>query len=213
MKRLPKFITLLLFFCSLSLFSQFNVNNMSLEAGYGYSGAIEPYYKGYKSNFSSMNHFDVGIRYMFNEKIGAKVSYKIDHFVNDPGGALGITYNTIAVSGVYNLGKQFGLTYWTRDRVGVNAHIDAGMAFSYVINQYQQDKVTIVGFGLTPMYNISNKFAIIADYTHNITMSQHYGFDGQQIGANKKSTSGSFYNFSFGFIYYLGENRYHSDWY
>jgi hypothetical protein len=63
------------------------------------------------------------------------------------------------------------------------------------------------------MYNISNKFAIIADYTHNITMSQHYGFDGQQIGANKKSTSGSFYNFSFGFIYYLGENRYHSDWY
>jgi hypothetical protein len=54
---------------------------MSLEAGYGYTGAIEPYYKGFKSNFSGMNHFNVGIRYMFTEKIGAKVSYKFDHCI------------------------------------------------------------------------------------------------------------------------------------
>lgn len=35
-----------------------------------------------------MNHYNVGIRYMFNEKFGAKVAYKLDHFVNDPGGKL-----------------------------------------------------------------------------------------------------------------------------
>ena len=213
MKQTTKLSLLLLFFCTMPLFSQFNVNNMSVEAGYGYCGAIEPYYKGYKSNFSSMNHFNVGIRYMFTETIGAKVSYKLDHFVNDPGGDLGITYNTLGVSGVYNIGKQLGLTYWTRDRVGVNAHVDAGIAFAYMIGQTDYEQVGVVGIGITPMLNISNKFALTADFTHNITTKQHYGFDGQLLNEDYKPTSGSFYNFSFGLIYYLGENRYHSDWY
>ena len=213
MKSSSKVIVLLLFFCTMPIFSQFNVNNMSLEAGYGYTGAIDPYFRGFKSNFSGMNHFNVGIRYMFTEKIGAKVSYKLDHFVNDPGGEIGITYNTLAVSGVYNIGKQFGLTYLTRDRFGVNAHVDAGVAFAYMIGQNEYEKVGVIGIGITPMYNISNKFALTADFTHNITMKQHYGFDGLLLDPEYKPESGSFYNFSFGIIYYLGENRYHSDWY
>ena len=213
MKSSSKVIVLLLFFCTMPIFSQFNVNNMSLEAGYGYTGAIDPYFRGFKSNFSGMNHFNVGIRYMFTEKIGAKVSYKLDHFVNDPGGDVGITYNALSVSGIYNIGKQFGLTYLTRDRLGVNAHVDAGVAFAYMIGQNEYEKVGVIGIGITPMYNISNKFALTADFTHNITMKQHYGFDGLLLDPEYKPQSGSFYNFSFGIIFYLGENRYHSDWY
>ena len=213
MKSSSKVIVLVLIFCTMPIFSQFNVNNMSLEAGYGYTGAIDPYFRGFKSNFSGMNHFNVGIRYMFTEKIGAKVSYKLDHFVNDPGGDVGITYNTLAVSGVYNIGKEFGLTYLTRDRLGVNAHVDAGVAFAYMIGQNEYEKVGVIGIGITPMYNISNKFALTADFTHNITMKQHYGFDGLLLDPEYKPQSGSFYNFSFGIIFYLGENRYHSDWY
>lgn len=213
MKSSSKVIVLLLFFCTMPIFSQFNVNNMSLEAGYGYTGAIDPYFRGFKSNFSGMNHFNVGIRYMFTEKIGAKVSYKLDHFVNDPGGDVGITYNALSVSGIYNIGKQFGLTYLTRDRLGVNAHVDAGVAFAYMIGQNEYEKVGVIGIGITPIYNISNKFALTADFTHNLTMKQHYGFDGLLLDPEYKPQSGSFYNFSFGIIYYLGENRYHSDWY
>lgn len=213
MKSSSKVIVLLLFFCTMPIFSQFNVNNMSLEAGYGYTGAIDPYFRGFKSNFSGMNHFNLGIRYMFTEKIGAKVSYKLDHFVNDPGGDVGITYNALSVSGIYNIGKQFGLTYLTRDRLGVNAHVDAGVAFAYMIGQNEYEKVGVIGIGITPMYNISNKFALTADFTHNLTMKQHYGFDGLLLDPEYKPQSGSFYNFSFGIIYYLGENRYHSDWY
>ena len=213
MKSSSKVIVLVLFFCTMPIFSQFNVNNMSLEAGYGYTGAIDPYFRGFKSNFSGMNHFNLGIRYMFTEKIGAKVSYKFDHFVNDPVGDVGITYNTLSVSGIYNIGKQFGLTYLTRDRLGVNAHVDAGVAFAYMIGQNEYEKVGVIGIGITPMYNISNKFALTADFTHNITMKQHYGFDGLLLDPEYKPQSGSFYNFSFGIIFYLGENRYHSDWY
>jgi OOP family OmpA-OmpF porin len=71
----------------------------------------------------------------------------------------------------------------------------------------------VVGIGLTPMYNISNKFAVTADFTHNFTMKQHYGFDGILLNKDYTPKSGSYYNFSVGLIYYLGENKYHSDWY
>ena len=196
-----------------SLFAQFNVNNLSLEAGYGYTGAIWPYQKLYKSNFSGFNHYNVGIRYMFNEKFGAKATYKVDHFVNDPGGKVGITYSAIGLSGIYNVGKQLGLTYLTRDKLGINAHVDAGVAFGYVIEQNKPERIGVVGIGLTPMFNISNNFALTADFTHNFTMKQHYGFDGALLSKDYTPESGSYYNFSFGIIYYLGENKYHSDWY
>ena len=198
---------------SSSLFAQFSVNNLSVEAGYGYTGAISPYQKLYKSNFSGFNHFNVGIRYMFNEKFGAKAAYKLDHFVNDPGGKVGITYSAVALSGIYNIGKQFGLTYLTRDKLGINAHVDAGIAFGYMIGQNKHEKIGVVGIGLTPMYNISNNFALTADFTHNFTMKQHYGFDGILLNKDYTPQSGGFYNFSIGLIYYLGENKYHSDWY
>ncbi len=198
---------------SSSLFAQFNVNNLSVEAGYGYTGAIGPYQKKYKSNFSGLNHYNIGLRYMFNEKFGTKVAYKLDHFVNDPGGKVGITYSAIALSGIFNVGKQLGLTYLTRDKLGVNVHLDAGIAYGYIIGQNDSEQVNIVGIGLTPMYKISNKFALTADFTHNFTMNQNYGFDGVILNIDKTPESGSYYNFSVGLIYYLGENKYHSDWY
>jgi len=110
-------------FFSTTLFAKVDLNNVSLEVGYGYNGAIGPYNKVFNSNFSGMNHFDVGIRYMFTEKLGAKVFYKLDHFVNDHGGELGVTYMTVGTSGVYNVGKEIGLGYLTRDKLGLNAQL------------------------------------------------------------------------------------------
>lgn len=213
MKAVTKIYVFFLLVVSSSLFAQFDVNNMSVEVGYGYNGAIAPYYKGFNSNFSGMNHFEVGLRYMFSETIGTKLTYKLDHFVNDPGGKLGITYNTLAASGVYNLGKQFGLTYLTRDRLSLNAHVDAGIAFAYMIGQNQYEKVGVIGIGATPMFKLTDKLAITADFTHNFTVKQHYGFDGILLDPDYKAQSGSFYNFTMGLIFYLGENNYHSDWY
>lgn len=200
-------------FFSTTVFAQFDLNNVSVEVGYGYNGAIGPYNKVFNSNFSGMNHFDVGIRYMFTEKLGAKVFYKLDHFVNDPGGELGVTYMTVGASGVYNVGKELGLGYLTRDKLGLNAHIDGGVAFAHLIGQNKYEKVGVIGFGIAPMYKISNKFAVQADFTYNYSLKQHYGFDGILLNENYDPEPGSFYNFSVGLIYYIGENKYHSDWY
>lgn len=213
MKLLKTSLVATFLFFSATLFAQFDLNNVSLEVGYGYNGAIGPYNKVFNSNFSGMNHFDMGIRYMFTEKLGAKVFYKLDHFVNDPGGELGVTYMTVGASGVYNVGKELGLGYLTRDKLGLNAHIDGGVAFAHLIGQNKYEKVGVIGFGIAPMYKISNKFAVQADFTYNYSLKQHYGFDGILLNENYDPEPGSFYNFSVGLIYYIGENKYHSDWY
>lgn len=194
-------------------FGQPDLNKVSIESSLVYLGAISPYNKGFKSNFSGLNHFDIGLRYMFTETLGAKASYKFDHFVNDPGGDLGIKYNTLSIGAVYNIGKQFGLTYLTRDRLGLLVNFDGGVAFAKGIDQYESEKIGIIGLGITPIYYISKRVALSASYIHNFTMKQHYGFDGFLLDPTFKDAKGSFYNFTFGIVYYLGENRYHSDWY
>lgn len=205
-------ITLLLF--SNIIFSQFNMNNMSVELNYGYNGAIQPYNKQFKSNFSGFNHFEVGIRYMFTEHIGSKLVFKSDKFVNDPGGSIGIQYNSIGASVVYNVGKKIGLTYLTRDNLGLLLHLDGAIGFANSLQQqFESEKTQIIGFGITPQYRINNKIALVSDFTYNINLKQLYGFDGFPIHTTKKSETGSFYSVSIGLIYYIGENRYHSDWY
>ena len=200
-----KLFLVVVFLISSSLaVAQFNRNNMSVELNYGYNGAIQPYNKQFQSNFSGFNHFEVGIRYMFSEHLGTKIIFKSDKFVNDPGGNIGIQYNSLGAGLVYNVGKKLGLTYLTRDNLGLLVHLEGSI---------ESEKTQIIGFGITPQYRINNKFAIVSDFTYNINLKQLYGFDGFPINANKVSESGSFYNISIGLIYYIGENKYHSDWY
>jgi OOP family OmpA-OmpF porin len=102
-----KLFLVVVFLMSSSLaLAQFNRNNISVELNYGYNGAIKPYKKQFKSNFSGFNHFEVGIRYMFSEHLGAKIIFKSDKFVNDPGGVIGIQYNSLGAGLVYNVGKK-----------------------------------------------------------------------------------------------------------
>ncbi len=211
---LNKYSAIFLFFFSVSIFGQSNINKLSFETNYGYSKPIAPFNKIYNSKFAGFRHFNIGLRYMFSETIGVKISYKTDHFVNDPGGLIGISYNTYSISGVYNFGKLMGLTYYSRDKFSVYSHLDFGLVFANPIGSKKIEKVRTIGLGITPMYRVSNKLALTSDFTHNITLQNHYGFDGNLLDpVTKKTQSGSYVNFTFGFIYYIGENKYHSDWY
>ena len=65
---------------------------------------------------------------MFSEWVGMKLAYKTDKFVNDPKGDIGTQYNHL-VWVCYNVGKKLGLSYWTRDRLGILVHGDASLGF------------------------------------------------------------------------------------
>jgi OOP family OmpA-OmpF porin len=209
------FTTLLLVLLNPKLnYSQTNLNSSSFEIGYGYNGAIIPY-SGNNSNLSvsNMNHINVAFRYMFTEKVGLKLFYKSDNFVNFSKGRLGISYKTIGTSIVYNVGKELGLNFITRDKFSVLTHIDGGVAFAFIKQKNNFEKLGVIGVGITPIYSLTNKLAITTDLTYNTTLKQHYGFDGVLLSSNYEPKSRNFYNFSLGLIIYLGENSYHSDWY
>jgi OOP family OmpA-OmpF porin len=160
-----------------------------------------------------LKHYDLGLRYAFSEKVGAKIWYKSDKFVNSENEKEGVNYMTMGLSGFYNLGKELGINFATRETLGLHAHLDAGVGFVDLFNRYDYERIGLLGLGLTPICKISNKIALSGDFTYNITVKQHYGFDGILLNESYEPTSGNFFNFSMGLIFYLGENKHHMDWY
>lgn len=100
---------------------------------------------------------------MFSEKIGVKLFYKVDKFVNDSVGCVGILYNAIGPSFVYNSGKEIGLTYLTRYLFGIATYLGQCVSFVHDIDTRIIEKVGVLEFGITKMYNISKKIATTAD--------------------------------------------------
>lgn len=213
MKRIPQ-ICVLFFLMLASANAQTILNKLSVEGGVGYSGAMQPYLTRYNSNFSGFTHFDLGVRYMFNEYYGIKASFASDRFENDPSGKIGTDFQRYSVEGVVNVGKLFDLTYRTRDNFGLLAHAGFGFATLKPFSATEAEHVAPISIGLTPQYRLSNKVALYSDFTLFSNVKQEYRFDGSLIQAPYKTpTIGHYYNFSLGLIFYLGEGKYHSDWY
>lgn len=213
MKKIPQ-ICALFFLLFSSATAQTTLNKLSVEGGVGYTGAMQPYLTRYKSNFSGFTHFDLGVRYMINEYYGVKVSFASDRFENDPGGKIGTDMQRYSVEGVVNVGKFFDLTYRTRDHFGLLAHAGVGFATLKPFLAPKAERVGPISIGITPQYRLSDKVALYSDFTLFANVKQHYRFDGSLIQEPYKTpTIGHYYNFSVGLIFYLGEGRYHSDWY
>lgn len=197
-----------------TLNAQTILNKFSVEGGLGYSGAMQPYLTRYNSNFSGFTHFDLSVRFMLNEYYGIKVSFGSDRFANDPGGKIGTNLQRLSVEGVLNVGKLFDLTYRTRDNFGLLAHAGVGFAKFKPFLASKAERVGPVSFGITPQYRLSDKIALYSDFTLFANLKQHYRFDGSFIQEPYKTpTTGYYYNFTLGVILYLGEGKYHSDWY
>jgi hypothetical protein len=105
----------LVLLCSVMSFGQKNWNRISLETGYGYVSPSELYSAEYsKGDFSGFNHFDIGVRYMFEPNFGVKLNYGRDAFSK---GEAGVTFNSIMASAVYNVGSLFDLKRATNERI------------------------------------------------------------------------------------------------
>ena len=201
----------------LSLFSnlqgQSKFNQVSLEAGYGYSGAISPYLGQYKSDFSGFNNMNLGVRLMLSEKFGLKAELVTDKFENDPGGKIGITMTRIGVQGYYNLGKDLGLPYVWNENLGLLTH--AGIGYTTLRPKFAtfHERIGNLVVGITPQVKLSNRVAIFSDISYVVDIKQHYRFDGSLYSSYYKDINGLHYNFSIGLMFYLGNNNYHADWY
>jgi OOP family OmpA-OmpF porin len=198
---------------NINLKAQSKLNTVSLESSYGYSGVISPYLGQYKSDFSGLTNFNLGLRVMISEKLGFRAELVTDKFENDPGGKFGVIMSRIGAQVYYNLGKDFGLPYIFNENLGLLVHVGGGYTVSRPKFASIHEKIGNIIIGVTPQVKLTEKIALFSDISYIVNTKQHYRFDGSLYNQNVESTTGFHYNISIGLMFYLGGNRHHADWY
>lgn len=230
-----KFFNILFFSISFFSYSQDSIksikssdnrfNRWSVEFFAGQSKGVRPFTDNYYSsnprdyfNLSSVNHYDLGFRYMFNEYFGTKLDFSYDLFQNEVGsGSLPFKSKMYGLSlqGYMNLGRVLHFQTFT-SRFGLLVH--AGIKITQFTPEMgghinvTEDNGGIV-FGLTPQFRISNRLVLNGDFTALSNMRQHYNWDGITLSNKDNNLTGLMYTVSFGLSYYIGKNKIHADWY
>lgn len=199
-------------------------NSWSLEASIGQNKAIRPFAVGYFSsdptnyfNFSDVNHFDFGVRYMFNPKFGLKIDIASDEVANQFGsGSLSfkIQQYRIGLQGVANLGRLMAFeTFTNRFNILGHAGIQIGQITPKLgINHNVTEDNGGIIIGLTPQIKITKWLVLNADFSAISNVRQHFNWDGS-YSADVNNLHGMMYNTSIGFMVYLGKKEKHADWY
>jgi hypothetical protein len=208
-----KLLFVLLLVSSLSV-AQYRFNQFSIEGGIGYNFAGSQYNHSYDSNFSGFRHVDLGVRYMIDENYGVRVNYTNDRFLESNGSKVGISYNKYGVDGIYNLGRLVDLAYSTNENIGLLGHVGLSYVRATPVKGGETDRIGSISLGLTPQFKIGENTVFYTDLSAHTNIKQHLGYDGNSLYTDTaKSTNGVYYTFSFGIMVYLGQNRYHADWY
>lgn len=199
-------------------------NSWSIELNAGQNKAVRPFTTGYYSsdptnyfNFSGVNHFDFGVRYMFNPKFGLKLDLASDEVKNQKNsGSLPFKSQQyrVGLQGVANLGNILNFESFTK-RFGLLAH--AGVQVSQFtpktgVNKDVTEDNGGVMIGLTPQFRIAKWLAITADFTAISNVRQHFNWDGT-YSADADNLSGLMFNTNLGLTFYLGKKEQHADWY
>ena len=193
-----------------------NYNQFSIEAAYVASvplGSAVVNSSLSQGNFNSLGGFKLGGRYMFNTKWGVKgdFAYNEYHGKNN----LGTNFTRLDAQAVYSLSETFNLPFITHETIGLLAHSGFGATYARSLyNDQSNEKVINLIIGLTPMFKISERFALSTDISYIVNLKQHNHLDGVPFDPpTVQYETGQTLNLSFGFVYYLGNRKIHADWY
>ncbi|WP_200974577.1 OmpA family protein [Echinicola sp. 20G] len=201
--------------------AQNDFNKWSIDVNGGFNKAMAPITPGYYSPTLNLGHADVGIRYMFNEKFGAKVDYGFGKYQEADGTpSFETNYYRVNLQGVANLGRIMNFETFSRS-IGLLGHFGAG--FGRVTPQENtwadfEDNVYNFIAGLTGQVKLGGRVALNGDISTVIAGRQDVAFDGASsiavganngyYGANAVSWTGTL-----GLSFYLGGHSTHADWY
>lgn len=205
-------IVLLVLFLSNKITAQeTRFNTFSIEIGGGVHVPFAPSNEIKRLDYISLKQFQVSGRYMFNEKFGLKGQYAYHSFEDRENSQLGTELHKATLEAVYNLAKAFDLHYTIQENFTFLAHAGLGLSvFSPKDGlSLSYDYIGNIQFGLTPLVKISNSVALYLDGTFVVNINQNFLYSGE----SSKATIGAFPTANIGFVFYLGEKRYHADWY
>lgn len=195
-------------------------NHWSVEINAGQNKALKPFTDGYYSanpdkyfNFTGVNHFDVGVRYMLSDRFGLKLDGGYDLIENQDGsGSLPFSTKSyrIGFQGVINVGHILNFESFTH-RFGILAHGGVQVSRFKVSGNHQEDNGGIM-LGLTPQLRLTRWCALTGDFTYIGNVRQHYTWDGAPATAENNLTGGMIHT-AVGLTFYLGRKESHADWY
>lgn len=199
-------------------------NRWSVELNAGQNKAVRPYSEGYYSsdpsnyfNFSGVDHYDLGVRYMFSNLFGLKIDGAYDVIENQDGSG-SLPFETkqyrLGLQGVANLGRIMRFETFT-SRLNILGHV--GLQVSRLEPQTGLNKGVTednggVMVGLTPQLRLTDWLVLTGDFTVISNVRQHFNWDGN-YSAEDNNLSGLMYNTSVGLTVYLGKKEKHADWY
>lgn len=199
-------------------------NRWSIELNAGQNKAVRPYSEGYYSsdptnyfNFSGVDHFDLGVRYMFSNLFGLKLDGAYDIIENQSGSG-SLPFETkqyrLGLQGVANLGRIMRFETFT-SRLNLLGH--AGVQVSRLepqtgLNKGVSEDNGGVMIGLTPQLRLTDWLVLTGDFTVISNVRQHFNWDGN-YSAESENLSGLMYNTSVGLTVYLGKKEKHADWF
>ncbi|MCH6234616.1 OmpA family protein [Cognataquiflexum rubidum] len=206
---------------ALGVNAQDDYNKWSLELNGGFNKPMAPLSPGFYSPTLNLGHVDFGVRYMFNDKFGAKLDYGLGSFSEsgkDNNPAFSTSYYRLNLQGVANLGRIMKWESFTR-KVNLLGHFGAG------IGQVRHDGPPITFndnvynfiVGLTGQVKLSERIALTGDVSTILNGRQTVTFDGNtNIGPTDPGyygTNGTWWTGTLGLTFYLGKGATHADWY
>lgn len=203
--------------------AQDDFNKWSIDVNAGFNKAMAPITPGYQSRLG-FGSYDLGVRYMFNEKFGAKVDYGFGSFKNvSSAPEFSSNYYRVNLQGVANLGRVFNWETFTQ-RLNLLGHAGAGIggltpkenALTSEWIDFNDKQYNFIA-GLTGQIKLGERVALNGDVSAVINGRQNVTFDGgSSIGIADRGYYGAnavYWTGTLGLSFYLGSASTHADWY
>jgi len=162
-------------------------------------------------------HFELGVRYMINEKFGLRLGGNYQTFeAGDNSTDFESYLYRVNVEGVVNMRSLLNFDSWTK-RFGLLLHGGVHQSWRHTDSR---DGVDVSGgeadhdggfiLGFTPQYRLSNTFVLYADASFVSNYRTHTAIDGGRLDGVQSTRMGSV---SLGLQVYLGKHDVHADYY
>ena len=177
MNLFDKQYLLLILFVSFVTFG-FSQNDTNKWKGQIAFGVNIPSSNGFVDNFEakSLNFptINIGVQRMFNPKIGAKLDYEYNRFVNaDNSPEFKVNYSRINAQLVYDANKSLTIL---PQQIGIIVHAGPGMTFVKPLANYSENKESFfnVMAGLEFHYGVSETFSVYMDTSYILGFSKDF---------------------------------------
>ena len=165
--------------------------------------------------------FNLGARYMFNNKFGLKFEFANDMTEGRVKNSFEANLMHFNVNGVVNLGQALDFQQFTNRfsllmNVGLGysmMSIDEDLATGSYVQDNNNDNMLNAKVGFTLQTRITNKLAFNIDASQRYLAMRNLNLDGTRFNeTSSHRIDGGVLNITAGLTYYLGKNEKHSDW-